>query len=326
VILLSLALVVATATTLAWGVFASSDPLIWASLAAGLGAVASVAGSVARRRRHLVPEAIPDAGRQQAGSTAVGAASAGLDPAPSPAPPSRPAESAPAPPAADPVSPTGTRPEYAPGANPETRPGTAPGSQSWPWSTPPPGAPETGARPGWTGPVPVPPRSADDAPADEASAPAAAAQPQAPPAAEPAEPEATPIPEPAGEPAVEQVAVRDALRVAQLDDEVLVVDGHPRYHLAGCPTLAGTAAGTAAGAAAGAEAGAEAGPATGAAAGAGTVPLAVSAARRSGFTPCAVCAPDRTLLARSRERAQQKAQQRAQDRAIERPTDDSQPL
>ena len=328
-ILLSLALVVATATTLAWGVFASSDPLIWASLAAGLGAVASVAGSVARRRRHLVPEAIPDAGRQQAGSTAVGAASAGLDPAPSPAPPSRPAESAPAPPAADPVSPTGTRPEYAPGANPDTRPGTAPGSQSWPWSTPPPGAPETGARPGWTGPVPVPPRSADEAPAAEAAAPAAAAQPQAPPAAEapepqaPAaaeapEPQAPPIPEPAGEPAVEQVPVRDALRVAQLVDEVLVVDGHPRYHLAGCPTLTGAAAGAEAGAVAGAESGAEAG--------AGPVPLAVSAARRGGFTPCAVCSPDRTLLARSRERAQQKAQQRAQDRAIERPTDDSQQL
>jgi hypothetical protein len=189
VILLSLALVVATATTLAWGVFASSDPLIWASLAAGLGAVASVAGSVVRRRRHLVPEAIPDAGRQQAGSTTVGAASAGLDPAPSPAP-SRPAESAPAPPAADPVSPTGSRPDYAPGAKPDTRPGTAPGSQSWPWSTPPPGAPETGARPGWTGPVPVPPRSADEAPAAEAAAPAAAAQPQAPPAAEAPEPQA----------------------------------------------------------------------------------------------------------------------------------------
>jgi hypothetical protein len=309
VILLSLALVVATATTLAWGVFASSDPLIWASLAAGLGAVASVAGSVVRHRRHLVPEAIPDAGRQQAGSTSVGAASAGLDPAPSPAP-SRPAESAPAPPAADPVSPTGTRPEYAPGAKPDTRPGTAPGSQSWPWSTPPPGAPETGARPGWTGPVPVPPRSADEAPADQASAPAAAPQPQAPPVAEAPEPQVLPIPEPPGEPAVEQVPVRDALRVAQLDDEVLVVDGHPRYHLAGCPTLTGAEAGT--------EAGTEAG--------AGTVPLAVSAARRGGFTPCAVCAPDRTLLARSRERAQQKAQQRAQDRAIERPTDDSQQL
>ena len=32
-ILLSLALVIATAATLAWGVFASSDPLIWVSLA-----------------------------------------------------------------------------------------------------------------------------------------------------------------------------------------------------------------------------------------------------------------------------------------------------
>ena len=77
-----------------------------------------------------------------------------------------------------------------------------------------------------------------------------------------------------GEPPVEPVAVRDALRVAQLDDEVLVVDGHPRYHLAGCPTLAG----------------------------ADPVPLAVSVARRGGFTPCGVCAPDGTMLARSRDR------------------------
>jgi hypothetical protein len=112
------------------------------------------------------------------------------------------------------------------------------------------------------------------------------------------EPQVPPIPDPPGEPAVEQVAVRDALRVAQLDDEVLVLDGRPRYHLAGCPTLTG----------------------------AETVPLAVSAARRGGFTPCSVCAPDSTLLARSRERAEQKAQRRAQDRAIERPTDDSQQL
>src|SRR6185312_13400621 len=97
---------------------------------------------------------------------------------------------------------------------------------------------------------------------------------------------ATPIPEPAGEPAVEQVAVRDALRVAQLDDEVLVVDGHPRYHLAGCPTLTGAEAGAEAGPAGGPAAGATAGPAAGAEAGpagaaggaeadAGTVPLAV---------------------------------------------------
>ena len=229
-ILLSLALVVATATTLAWGVFASSDPLIWVSLAAGLGAVASVAGSVVRHRRHLVPEAIPDAGQQRTGSTAVGAASAGVDPAPSPTPsrPAPPAPPAPAPPAAGPVFPPGT----------------------------------------WPGVEPV----------DE------------------------PFGEPASQPGVEQVAVRDALRVAQLDDEVLVVDGQPRYHLAGCPTLGGTGAGVEA------------------------IPLAVSAARRGGFVPCAICTPDSTLLARSRERAQQKAQQRVQDRAIERPTDESQQL
>ena len=320
-ILLSLALVVATATTLAWGVFASSDPLIWASLAAGLGAVASVAGSVVRHRRHLVPDAVPDAGQQRTGSTAVGAASAGVDPVPSPAP-SRPAASAPAAPAAGPPAPTGTQPGYEPGTEPATQPRPQPGTQSgtgsgtesgtqpgtepgtragsrpWPWSTPPPGAPETGTRSGWTGPVPVPPPPADEPP------PPTAAEPQPP----PAEPEthAPHDPEPAGEPAVEQVAVRDALRVAQLDDEVLVVDGRPRYHLAGCPTLTGAEAGAA-------------GPAV-------TVPLAVSAARRGGFTPCAVCGPERTLLARSRERAQQKAQQQAQDRAVERPTDDSQQL
>jgi hypothetical protein len=111
--------------------------------------------------------------------------------------------------------------------------------------------------------------------------------------------------------------VRDALRVAQLDDEVLVVDGHPRYHLAGCPTLAGAdpaAGGTRAGTGAGTGAGIEA------------VSLAVSAARRGGFTPCAVCVPDRTLLARSRERSQQKAQQKGQDRATEWPTGEGQQL
>ncbi len=288
-ILLSLALVVATATTLTWGVFASSDPLIWVSLAAGLGAVASVAGSVVRHRRHLVPEATPDAGQPTTGSTAVGAASAGVDPAPSPTPP-RPAQSAPAPPAAGPVSPPGAWPEVEPGAQP------------WPWSTPPPGQPDTGARSGWTGPVPVPPP-----PADEAPAPAAAPEPQEPPAQAPAPtlldgPQAAPVDEAPGEPGIERVAMRDALRVAQLDDEVFVVDGHPRYHLAGCPTLAGI------------EPGAE------------TVPVAVSAARRGGFTPCAGCAPDSTLLARSRERTQQKAQQKAQDHAIERPTDEGQQL
>ena len=289
-ILLSLALVVATAATLAWGVFASSDPFIWVSLAAGIGALASVAGSVVRHRRRLAPEAVPDAGQPATGSAAVGAASAGVDPAPSPTP-SRPAPSAPAPPAAGSVSPSGAWPGVEQGAQPGTQQGTQSDTQSWPWSTRPSDAPETGARSGWTGPVPVPPPPADEAPAPVAAEPRAPAD--EPPVTEPQAPAEIP-----GEPGIEQVAVRDALRVAQLDDEVLVVDGHPRYHLAGCPTLA-----------------------TGE-----TVPLAVSAARRGGFTPCAVCAPDATLLARSRDRARQKAQQSADDRATERPTDEGQQL
>jgi len=76
------------------------------------------------------------------------------------------------------------------------------------------------------------------------------------------------------ESAQEDVPIRDALRVAQLADEVVVVDGHPRYHLGECPTLTG----------------------------AELVPLPVSAARRAGFTPCSTCTPDRTLLARARAR------------------------
>jgi hypothetical protein len=87
---------------------------------------------------------------------------------------------------------------------------------------------------------------------------------------------ASPVPAaPADEPAVEDIPVPDALRVAQLSDEVRVVDGRPRYHLPGCPQLGGRP----------------------------TVPLPVSAARRAGFTPCAACRPDYTLLSRSRSAA-----------------------
>ena len=85
-------------------------------------------------------------------------------------------------------------------------------------------------------------------------------------------PRTAPPPGPEDEPEVEDIPVPDALRVAQLSDPVLVVDGRPRYHLAECPRMAGRP----------------------------SVPLPVSAARRAGFTPCAVCRPDATLLARSR--------------------------
>ena len=88
------------------------------------------------------------------------------------------------------------------------------------------------------------PRGGDAAPAGDgtprrrppargtAGRPSAAAEP-------PAEPRRPPPPEPAprrtcADPPVEEVEVTDLLLVVDLKDEVLVVDEHPRYHLAGC--------------------------------------------------------------------------------------------
>jgi hypothetical protein len=74
------------------------------------------------------------------------------------------------------------------------------------------------------------------------------------------------------EPDAQPVAPADAARVARLGDEVLVVDGRPRYHLADCVHLLGR----------------------------DPEPLPVSEAVELGFTPCADCAPDTALLAYSR--------------------------
>jgi len=52
----------------------------------------------------------------------------------------------------------------------------------------------------------------------------------------------------------------------------LVVDGRPRYHLAGCRHLTGRE----------------------------TVPLPISEARETGFTPCAWCRPDSRLAQTAR--------------------------
>jgi hypothetical protein len=76
------------------------------------------------------------------------------------------------------------------------------------------------------------------------------------------------------DPPVEDVEVTDLLMVVDLKDEVLVIDEHPRYHLAGCAYLTGRA----------------------------TIPLPVDEARADGFTPCAVCEPDRNLADRARAR------------------------
>ena len=221
-ILLSLALVIASVVTLGWGLATTTQPLVWGSVLAGLAAAALVVGSVVRRRGRLTL----DPG----------------EPAPAPAPDGkavvdRPPGDRTAPAAGTPAAgrPAGADPTD---RTPAVDPGTA--------TTPP---------------------SADLAALTE--------RPLGEPFPPPTEPAAAgEHPTAGGEPAVEDVAVGDALRVAQLADDVVVVDGHPRYHLAGCPTLAG----------------------------APPVPLAVSAARRAGFTPCAVCGPDRTLLARSRAR------------------------
>jgi hypothetical protein len=102
--------------------------------------------------------------------------------------------------------------------------------------------------------------------------PATADEPSAPAAGVSGESFATPA-EPA-DPPVEEVEVTDLLLVVDLTDEVLVIDEHPRYHLAGCVHVAGRT----------------------------TIPLPLDEARTDGFTPCAVCAPDSTLAERARRR------------------------
>ena len=76
------------------------------------------------------------------------------------------------------------------------------------------------------------------------------------------------------DPEVEEVEVTDLLMVVDLKDEVLVVDEHPRYHVAGCRWVGKRE----------------------------TIPLPIDEARADGFTPCAVCTPDRTLAERARAR------------------------
>jgi hypothetical protein len=67
-----------------------------------------------------------------------------------------------------------------------------------------------------------------------------------------------------------------AALVAQLPDEVVVVDEQPRYHLGSCRALAARA----------------------------VIPLPVQEAVELGFSPCGWCAPDQTLADRHHARAQ----------------------
>jgi hypothetical protein len=81
-------------------------------------------------------------------------------------------------------------------------------------------------------------------------------------------PEASEEEDPPDEPGIEAAQLADLARVAGRDDEVRVVDGRPRYHVAGCAHLSGRE----------------------------SEGLPVSEAAELGFTPCARCAPVATLL------------------------------
>lgn len=81
--------------------------------------------------------------------------------------------------------------------------------------------------------------------------------------------------DPAVEPPEEDSDAADALRVAELSDEVRVLDERPRYHLAGCSWVGDRF----------------------------TLPLPVHEARELGFSPCALCAPDSMLCNLHRKRS-----------------------
>lgn len=78
--------------------------------------------------------------------------------------------------------------------------------------------------------------------------------------------------DPPDEPVAQRVTATDAARVARMNTDVLVIDGRPRYHVAGCVHLLGRP----------------------------YEPLPVSEAVELGFSPCGLCEPDSALLADAR--------------------------
>jgi hypothetical protein len=137
----------------------------------------------------------------------------------------------------------------------------------------------------------VDPDDATDAPVDEPRprrmsalerppvGPTTGGFPRVPPETERRPPAVAPTPSPGapgapGGPPEEDVEVTDLLLVMDLRDEVLVVDGQPRFHLVECPFVAGG----------------------------GTVPLPVAEARADGFGPCGTCRPVQHLADTARAR------------------------
>ncbi|MFG1993196.1 hypothetical protein ACGFJ7_24775 [Actinoplanes sp. NPDC048988] len=82
------------------------------------------------------------------------------------------------------------------------------------------------------------------------------------------------VDDPDDEPLPQAVRPADAVRVARLDAEVLVVDGRPRYHLPDCPHLVGRL----------------------------TEPIPVGEAVELGFSPCGLCRPVDRLVASAAHR------------------------
>jgi hypothetical protein len=77
--------------------------------------------------------------------------------------------------------------------------------------------------------------------------------------------------DPDDEPLPQAVRPADAVSVARMPAEVLVVDGRPRYHMPDCPHLVGRL----------------------------TEPLPVAEAVELGFSPCGLCRPVDRLVARA---------------------------
>ncbi|MFI5838415.1 hypothetical protein ACIA8K_01680 [Catenuloplanes sp. NPDC051500] len=93
-----------------------------------------------------------------------------------------------------------------------------------------------------------------------------------PPQREPVPPQREPVEDPEDEPEAQPVSAAETARVARMTADVYVVDGRPRYHLAGCVHLMDKEA----------------------------EPLPVNEASELGFTPCGLCEPDSALLADAR--------------------------
>lgn len=77
--------------------------------------------------------------------------------------------------------------------------------------------------------------------------------------------------DPEDEPTEEELPPAEVMQYVDAGQEVLVVDGRPRYHLDDCPHLRGR----------------------------DPVGLPLSEAREAGFTPCSLCRPNSTLASRA---------------------------